>query len=162
MTTPTIPLAESYRAAVEDRDLAALERLYHEDALLDAHVPNWRFQATGRAEVARLTGTGLPGPGRFTSFRAEPTADGDLLLEFEWRQQVEHERGSMARQLHLLRLEQGRIAEQVLYCAGVWDAALQQRMAAEAPRVRPRRPRHGPSPGPTVGRDATSGSGDHP
>ena len=130
-------LAERYRTAVETDDLATLATLYHHDALLDAHVPNWRFQLTGRDEVARLTGSGLPGPGRFTSFVVEPTVGGDLLVQLEWRQRSVDGPGAQSRQLHVLRLEDGRIRAQTLFCAGVWGPGLQRRMAAEAPLLSP-------------------------
>lgn len=128
-------VADQYRTAVEAGDLEALTDLYHPDALLDAHVPNWRFQAQGPQAIVQNTG-GLPGPGRFTSLTAEPTASGDLLLQFEWRQD-DDEGGAKVRELHLLRLVDGRIAEQILYCAGVWDPQLQARMTEEAPLIRP-------------------------
>jgi len=136
-TTDHQTLAAHYRDAVEREDLASLATLYHPDVLLDAHVPNWRFQVIGRTEVARVTGAALPGPGRFTSFAAEPTADGDLLVQFEWRERADDDHGAKARQLHLLRLDDGRIVEQTLFCAGVWGPGLQERMAVEAPLVRP-------------------------
>ena len=130
-------LAARYRDAVERADLRTLTGLYHPDVLLDAHVPNWRFQVIGRSEVARFTGNGLPAPGHFERFEAECTADGDLLVQLEWRQDPGDGPGARSRQLHVLRLEGGRIASQTLFCAGVWSPALQQRMAAEAPLVRP-------------------------
>ncbi len=136
-TTDHQILADHYREAVEREDLASLATLYHPDVLLDAHVPNWRFQVIGRTEVARFTGAALPGPGRFTSFVAEPTADGDLLVQFEWRQQSDQGAGAKARQLHVLRLDDDRIVEQTVFCAGVWGPGLQERMAIEAPLVRP-------------------------
>lgn len=127
-------IAERYRAAVEAADREALAGLYHPDALLDAHVPNWRFQVQGRHAIVENTGA-LPGPGRFTFFNAEPTASGDLLVQFEWRQ-LEDDKAAV-RELHLWRIDGGRVVEQVLFCAGIWDHQLQARMAAEAPLVRP-------------------------
>ena len=132
--SPTI--AERYRAAVEAGDHAALATLYHPEALFDAHVPRWRFQVRGRDAVVAHTGGGLPAPGRFTSFDTEPTASGHLLAQFEWRQDPDHG-GAVVRQQHLLRLDDGRIAEQTMFCAGIWGPELQARMAAEAPLIRP-------------------------
>lgn len=129
-------ITETYRKAVETSDQAALAQLYEPEALLDAHVPNWRLQVQGREAVATHT-SGLPGPGSFASFDTEATASGDVLMQFEWRQR-EANGGAVIRELHLLRLtDDGRIAEQILFCAGVWDPDLQLRMAAEAPLVRP-------------------------
>jgi ketosteroid isomerase-like protein len=135
--TDTNGLAERYRAAVEAGDVDALAELYRSAVLLDAHVPNWRFQVQGRDAVAETTGTGLPGPGRFASFDAEPTVAGDLLVRCEWHQEEERG-GQVVRELHLWRLDDvGRITEQVVFCSGVWDRQLQARMAAEAPLIRP-------------------------
>jgi ketosteroid isomerase-like protein len=127
LLTGTRTIAERYRTAVELGDLEALAGLYHPDALLDAHVPNWRFQVQGRHAIVENTGR-LPGPGAFASFTAEPAADGDLLVEFEWRQQPV-EGGAVMRELHLWRLDDGRIVEQLLYCAGIWNPDLQERIA---------------------------------
>ena len=129
-------IAERYRAAVEARDIETLARLYHPEALLDAHVPNWRFQTQGRHAVAETTGTGLPGPGRFASFDVERTASDDVLVQFEWHQDSEHG-GQVSRELHLWRLDGEHIVEQVVYCAGIWDRQLQAQMADEAPLIRP-------------------------
>lgn len=129
-------IAEHYRTAVEAADEAALVDLYHPEALLDAHVPNWRFQVQGREAVAART-AGLPRAGRFAAFEAEPLASGDVLVQFEWRQHGE-DGGAVVRELHVLRLDgEGRIGEQLLFCSGVWDPELQARMALEAPLVRP-------------------------
>ena len=130
-------ITERYRATVEAGDVETLAGLYHPEALLDAHVPNWRFQLQGRHAVAETTGTGLPGPGRFAAFHVEPTASGDLLVQFEWRQD-EDQGGHVSRELHIWRLDDaGRIAEQIVYCAGVWSPQLQAQMADEAPLIRP-------------------------
>ncbi len=130
-------IAERYRTAVENGDLDTLAELYHPQALLDAHVPNWRFQIQGRRTVAESAGTALPGPGRFATFNAEPTATGDLIVQFEW-QQAEEQGGRTSRELHLWRLDDsGRITEQIAFCAGIWDQQLQARMAEEAPLIRP-------------------------
>lgn len=128
--------ADRYRAAVEAGDLDVLEELYHADVLLDAHVPNWRSQVQGARVVAEMSGTGLPSPGRFTSFDVEPTASGDLLVQFEWHQAA-HQGGHVSRELHVRRLDGERIVEHVVFCAGVWDQHLQARMADEAPLIRP-------------------------
>ena len=129
-------ITERYRSAVEARDTETLAELYRADVLLDAHVPNWRFQLHGCHAVADYTGGALPGPGRFATFRAEPTGSGDLLVQFEWRQAVDDD-GAVVRQLHLWRLDGGRIAEQTLFCAGVWGPRLQQQMQLHARLLRP-------------------------
>ena len=130
----TAGLPAHYRHAVQAGDAGALTGLYAPDVLLDAHVPGWRFQVQGREAVADQMCV-LPRPGRFTAFDGEPTASG-LLIQFEWRQD-EDAGGALVRQLHTWRLDEGRIAEHVVFCAGVWGRQLQARMAAEAPLLRP-------------------------
>jgi ketosteroid isomerase-like protein len=134
LVTGARTIAERYRTAVEAGDPEGLAKLYHPDALLDAHVPNWRFQVQGRHAIVEHT-CRPPAPGGFTSFTAEPTASGDLLVEFEWRQQPD-EGGAVMRELHLWQLQDGRIVEQRAYCAGIWSQELQARMADEAPLIR--------------------------
>lgn len=133
-TEPVAEIAARYRTAVEAGDAASLAALYQSDALLDAHVPNWRFQVRGVAEVAQQLCV-LPRPGAFATFDAEATASG-LLVQFAWRQRPA-DGGALVRQLHALRLHDGRIAEQRIFCAGVWGPGLQERMAAEAPLILP-------------------------
>ncbi|MDP8977400.1 MAG: nuclear transport factor 2 family protein [Actinomycetota bacterium] len=123
-----------YRTAVEAGDRQALAALYQPDVLLDANVPNWRFQVQGRKTVAEQA-CALPRPGRFATFYSERTARG-LLVQLEWRQHTA-DGHTVVRELQAWRLADGRIAEQLIFCAGVWDPQLQARMAAEAPLVRP-------------------------
>lgn len=127
-------IAARYRSAVEGGDSDGLAALYRPDALLDAHVPHWRFQAKGREAVAPITWA-MPRPGEFTSFEAEAITGG-LLVRLAWAQDGAAG-GTVSRQLHVWRLFEGRIAEQLIFCAGMWDRHLQERMAVEAPLVRP-------------------------
>ncbi|QBI18185.1 hypothetical protein ER308_00420 [Egibacter rhizosphaerae] len=133
-TRATADLAARYRVAVEADDPRVLIPLYDPGALLDVHVPHWRFQVEGRRPIAEQVCV-LPRPGRFTTFDGEATRDG-LLVRFEWRQNGPTG-DALVRQLHAWRLRDGRITEHLVFCAGVWDRELQQRMAVEAPLVRP-------------------------
>ena len=129
---PPVELAARYRRAAETGDREALAGIFRSDVLVDTHVPNWRFQLQGRARAAERACV-LPRPGRFTTFETEPT-DRGLQLQFEWRQGASE---MLVRQLHWWRLVDGQIAEQLVFCAGVWDRRLQASMAAKAPLVRP-------------------------
>ncbi len=133
-TTDAAELTARYRDGVEAGDPTALAPLFEADVLVDTHVPNWRFQLQGR-EAAAQRACVFPRPGRFTAFDTEPTASG-LLVQFEWRQ--DHpDIEAIVRQIHAWRLDDGRITEQIVFCAGVWDRQLQALMAAKAPLVRP-------------------------
>lgn len=127
-------IAATYRTAVEADAAAEVADLYTDDAVLDAHVPNWRFQRQGRDAIAAQVCV-LPRPGRFASFEEE-RSDRGLLVRFEWRQHP-GAGGAVVRQLHTWQLAGERIAHHTIFCAGVWGPRLQQRMALEAPLVAP-------------------------
>lgn len=135
--TPTDTLTATFVRAVSSGHLDELAGLYTDDALFDAHVPNWRFQAAGRDAVLDVLRGWFRAPGRFAEFESEPTAAGDLLVRFEFRERDGTPEEIRTRELQLWRVEEGRISEQIVYCAGRWDGELVARMSAEAPLVRP-------------------------
>jgi hypothetical protein len=100
-----------------------------DDARLDATVPNWRFDVEG-ADAIRSTYAGwFAHPGRFESLRELPTTDG-VVIEYllTWEDGgVPH----AGHHVHLLTLaDDGRIAEDRVFCGGRWDAALLAEMEA--------------------------------
>lgn len=102
--------------------------VFCDDAELDATVPNWRFTVRGGAAVRAALAGWFGIPGRFEQLRRVPLPDGELvefLLTWEERG-VPH----AAHQVHLLRLREGRIAEDVAFCGGRWPAALLAEMEA--------------------------------
>ena len=131
------PLADAVLAAYRERRFAPLREHYHDDVLADVNVPSWRFQVAGRATVEELFDRdelGLPDL-RLRSFRAVPTADG-CVVEVE----VRARRGDDTvqwRDIHVLRVRDGKVAEHVTYCIGHWDAATIAAQDADAPMVRP-------------------------
>jgi predicted metal-dependent enzyme (double-stranded beta helix superfamily)/ketosteroid isomerase-like protein len=131
------PLADAMLAAYRDRHFAPLREHYHDDVLADVNVPSWRFQVSGPATVEELFDRdelGLPDL-RLRSFRAVPTADG-CVVEVE----VRVRRGNDTvqwRDIHVLHVLDGKVAEHVNYCTGHWDAATIAAQDAEAPMVRP-------------------------
>lgn len=128
---------ERFMARMEQGDFDGLTTLYTDDALFDAHVPNWRFQVRGRGEIAEQMKAWFQLPGRFHDVHEEWTAAGEPLVRFEWREREGSSTQIVSREMQLWRLNDGRIAEQLVFCAGRWDVALVERMAAEAPLVRP-------------------------
>lgn len=137
MSTVTIP-TDRFVELVEAGAHEQLVSLYTEDALFDAHVPNWRFQRQGPQAIVQELTSWFGAPGRFSRFDVEPTVSGDLLIELEWRQQEGTAAEIHSREAQRWRLDDaGRIAEQVVYCAGRWDLELIAQMAEEAPLVRP-------------------------
>jgi ketosteroid isomerase-like protein len=131
------PLAEAMLAAYRGRRFAPLREHYAEDVLVDVNVPSWRFQVVGRSALEELFDRdelGLPEL-RLRAFRAVPTVDG-CLVEVE----VRARRGAETvqwRDIHVLHVRDGKVAEHVTYCTGHWDAAAIAGQDAEAPMVRP-------------------------
>ena len=131
------PLAEAMLAAYRGRRFAPLREHYAEDVLVDVNVPSWRFQVVGRSALEELFNRdelGLPEL-RLRAFRAVPTVDG-CSVEVE----VRARRGAETvqwRDIHVLHVRDGKVAEHVTYCTGHWDAAAIAGQDAEAPMVRP-------------------------
>ena len=116
-------------------DIAGLRALYQPDAVVDLHVPQWRYQLAGGAAIAAAIDEGYPSPVRFTTARTFGTGDWQAL-EVEARFSEDGEE-RLFHQIDLLRLKSGLIAEHIVYCTGIWAAATIRRHAAEAPMVRP-------------------------
>lgn len=131
------PLAAAMLAAYRERRFAPLREHYDENVLVDVNVPCWRFQIAGRSAFEELFDrdeVGLPDL-RPRAFRAVPTVEG-CVVEVE----VRARRGAEAvqwRDIHVLRLRDGKVAEHVTYCTGHWDAAAIAGQDAGAPMVRP-------------------------
>ena len=105
-----------------------------EDVLLDVNVPTWRFQLRGREAMRQVFAEQELVPGRtVAAWRATATGDGQLL-ELETHAPL-HGQDCRWRQLVWLRRRDGRVAEVVVFCTGIWDPATIARHAAEAPMV---------------------------
>lgn len=103
--------------------------VWTDDAHLDATVPNWRFTVDGADAIRSTYAIWFADPGRFEEIRRLPTPGG-MVVEYllAWDDDgVPH----AAHHLHLLTLaDDGRIAEDHVFCGGRWDAALLADMAA--------------------------------
>lgn len=98
------------------------EDIFCEDALLDATVPNWRFRVQGAGSVRRELGRWYADPGRFEEVRRNALVDGELV-EFTlcWEEEgMPH----MCHQAHVVRLREGRIASDTVFCGGRWPESL--------------------------------------
>jgi ketosteroid isomerase-like protein len=124
VTTDTI---ERFSAAIEGATMARAD-CFSGDAVLDATVPNWRFRVRGGDAVRAQLASWFETPGRFEELRTTATADG-ALVEFllTWE---EHGVPYAAHQVHVLRLRDGRIAEDMAFCGGRWPAGLLAEMEA--------------------------------
>jgi len=114
--------------AIEAGDVP--EELFTDDVVLDATVPNWRFQARGRAEVTSELRGWFGDPGHFEDVRREPLPHGELVeFALHW---TENEIPHACHQAHILEVTNGRISRDTAFCGGRWPAVLLARMAASS------------------------------
>lgn len=135
--TSTATLADQVVEAFLAGDADRMAALYRPDALVDLVVPTWRWQLVGRDTIRESLADDEFLPGRRVSWwKTTPTADGVLLELESWAPVEGEERKWLA--LHQFRFVDGAVAEHVVYCSGIWDAATIARQAVEAPLVRTR------------------------
>lgn len=128
-------VADALLLAIETGDFDGLEDAYGPDALFDASVPSWNFQRHGAREVVAQLREWFATPGRLIERNVVDTAEG-VVVDFErrWRcpgdaSHAAHDEG--CRQAHVLRIVDGRIAAQRVWCAGAWDGQTLARLDAE-------------------------------
>lgn len=98
------------------------EGIFWEDAVLDATVPNWRFRVQGAGSVREELGRWYADPGHFGDVRRNAIDDGELVeFTLNWEEGgVPH----MCHQAHVVRLREGRIASDTVFCGGRWPESL--------------------------------------
>ncbi len=135
--TTSATLTERIAALLRAGDYESLSALYRPDAVLDVNVPQWRYQLQGPEAILRLfREEELSREGwRVATWRCTTTDDG-LVAETEVHFREEGEE-RMWRDVHLVHTDGEKIADHVVYCTGIWDAATIARQAVEAPMVRP-------------------------
>ena len=135
----TTTLAQQIVKCLGALDAVALAALYRADALLDANVPQWRYQLQGPEAIGEQLheewAPVLAAGGRVTARRTTPV-DGGLVVETEGHFTHDGEE-QLWRDIHVFRIEGDAVVEHTFYCTGVWDAATIARQAVEAPMVRP-------------------------
>jgi len=111
---------DAFLAGIEGAALPA--DVFCEDVVLDATVPNWRFRVHGAAAVRDELGRWYADVGRFGELQRK-RIDGGELVEFtlDWDEAgVPHS----CHQAHVLRLRDGRIAGDTVFCGGRWPESL--------------------------------------
>lgn len=102
--------------------------LFAPDAVLDATVPNWRFQAKGANAIVRELSEWYADVGQFTSLQRLATENGEVVeFTLTW---MENDVAHLCHQSHALTVHDGKIANDVAFCGGRWPEALQEQMAA--------------------------------
>jgi len=128
-------LSEKLIECLESGDFGPLADRYAPDAVLDCHVPNWRFQVQGPDAIAANFRGWWPVAGRVIVQRAQELDTG-VLVQFE-RWSLENGDELSTREVHILDLTGGRITDHVVFCAGKFTPELRAQMAVEAPLIRP-------------------------
>jgi hypothetical protein len=103
---------------------------WSDDCVIDATVPNWRFQLTGSREIRQVLSRWFADRASFAELRRQALPDGELV-EFllTW---TEHGIPHAAHQVHIITVRDGRIAAQTIFCGGRWPADLLAEMAEAA------------------------------
>lgn len=125
MTTTTFSTVDGFLDDVTAGSVRA-DR-YAEEAVLDAVVPGWRFEAHGPADIAAEYGRWFRHPGRFEELRRHRTASGEVIeYTLCW---AEDGLPHAARHVHVLDVApDGRIAADHVWCGGRWPADLLAQM----------------------------------
>ena len=124
----TTGVVDALLHAIEAADLQP--DLFTDDVVLNATVPNWRFEVRGGDEVTEQLRDWFADPGRFETVRREPLPHGELVeFTLHWTENgIPH----ACHQAHILSLTDGRISRDTAFCGGRWPLDLLQRMAASS------------------------------
>lgn len=131
MTGENRPVAstavDAFLAAVTGATIPVCEA-WHEDAVLSATVPNWRFHRYGADAIRTEYAGWFADPGEFEHLRRTAVPGGEVVeYDLVWVQAgVPH----AAHHIHLLDLEGDRIVRDTVVCGGRWPAALLAEMEA--------------------------------
>jgi len=128
MTTLQRTAVDQFLAAIQAGTIAGCGA-WSADAVLDATVPNWRFQLTGPDAIRSEYAKWFADPGTFEDLRRLPTQDGEALdYTLTWTEAgVPH----AAHHAHILTVEDGLIAADTVLCGGRWPASLLAEMAVD-------------------------------
>ena len=125
MSDPVSAFLEAVRTAnISQTDVWAA------DAVVDATVPHWRFSVTGSAAIKDVFGQWYADPAAFAELTRTQITDGELIqFQLTWTERgVPH----AAHQAHIIRVVDGRIVGQTVFCGGRWTAGLLAEMAEAA------------------------------
>lgn len=107
--------------------------LYAEDAVLDATVPGWRFQAGGSAAILAEYQGWFFVPSELLTVERYPIEGGEVV---RYLQQGEVKGTTyLAHHVHLLKLDGDRIIADTVFCGGQWGPEAVAQMGAAAHAV---------------------------
>jgi hypothetical protein len=115
-----------YLSAIEAGTMRGCEALAP-DMVLDATVPNWRYQVHGGDAVRAELGRWYAASGAFEHLERTPLAGGELIeFTLRWEEGgVPHS----VHQAHIVEVSGDRITRDRVWCGGRWPAALMAEMA---------------------------------
>ncbi|MEA2829008.1 MAG: hypothetical protein QOG43_3447 [Actinomycetota bacterium] len=103
--------------------------LFAPGAVLDATVPGWRFSVEGPDAVARQYSGWFDLPCELEELERHPVEGGEVVTYLQ--SLVDQGVPYAAHHCHVLRFDaEGRIAGDLFFCGGRWDAARLAEMAA--------------------------------
>jgi hypothetical protein len=104
--------------------------VFCDEVVLDATVPNWRYQVRGAPAVAAELAKWYAEPGRFSDVRRTDIPNGELVqFTLTW---TEHEVEHRCHQAHVLQLRNSQVLQDTVWCGGRWPADLIAEMQAAA------------------------------
>ncbi len=117
---------DEFVAGIAQADIST--RVFHANAVLDATVPNWRYQVRGAAEVQAELTKWYAAPGRFEALQRTGLPDGELVqFTLCWTEEgVVH----TCHQAHILQVQHDRVIRDTVWCGGRWPAGLVAEMEA--------------------------------
>jgi hypothetical protein len=108
--------------------------IYAPGAVLDATVPNWRFEVHHPAAISTQLSGSYAHPGHLFDVARTPLPGGEAVrFTLAWTQDGDP---MAAHQVHLFDVRHGAITSHDLWCGGQWDAALQAEIEAELQSAR--------------------------
>jgi hypothetical protein len=97
------------------------------DCVLDATVPNWRFQKTGPEAIRAVYGQWFAYPNTLVGLRRWAVQDTEIV---EYVHRFTGPDGVReAHHLHVLELRDGQISKDTMFCGGQWSSAQLAEMA---------------------------------
>ena len=116
---------DRFLAAVADATIQS-SNLWSQESTLDATVPNWRFTRRGADEIVAEYSGWFSTRGRFTELRRHQIDRGEVVeYTLAWEEGgVPH----AAHHVHILTVDNERIATDTVMCGGRWPASLLAQM----------------------------------
>jgi hypothetical protein len=120
---------DDFLKAIESAGITSCEA-WSDDCVLDATVPNWRFQKRGPDAIKAVYAAWYAYRNTLLGVRRWPIADGEVV---EYSHRFTGPDGPrQAHHVHVLQVAEDRIVRDTMFCGGQWtDAQLAEMAAAD-------------------------------